>query len=176
MVKLESLESQEPQKFQEHLRALRRMCLQVLFIFLIATPICYYFSDFWLELARKPVEGFLSSTQGALIFTSPTEQFFAHLKVSFLAALLLSSPLWTWSLWSFIAPGLYRQERRWTLLFIGLASFLFISGASFAYLVVYPLALDFLLNFSGTGDRAMLTIKNYLAFFFSNHCGLWLGV
>ena len=163
---LVELESKGQQKFQEHLKALRRLCLQLIFILFVATLICYYFSDFWIQLARRPVQNFLSSTQGALIFTSPTEQFFAHLKVSFLAAVLLSSPLWSWSLWFFVAPGLYRQERRWALFFVGFASILFVGGACFAYMVVYPLALDFLLNFSNTGDRAMLTIKNYLSFFF----------
>ena len=167
MKKLE-LHQEQRQKLQGHLKDLRRMCIQLFFIFLGVGLLCYSLSDFWLQLARRPVETFLSNTQGALIFTSPTEQFFAHLKVSFLAAFLLSSPLWSWSLWSFIAPGLYRQERKWALLFMGCASILFLGGACFAYFVIYPLALDFLLNFSNTGDKAMLTLKEYLSFFFQS--------
>src|SRR5947207_3773535 len=60
-----------------------------------------------------------------LVFTSIYDAFFVQLKVSFLVGLIASSPVWLYQLWSFVAPGLYAREKRWTYFFVGLAAPLF---------------------------------------------------
>ena len=68
-------------------------------------------------------------------------------------------------MWRFIAPGLYKNEKKFGLYFIFFGTILFLTGVSFVYFVVYPLAFEFLLNFGGDIDKAMITINDYLSFF-----------
>ena len=70
-----------------------------------------------------------------------------------------------YQVWRFIEPGLYRQERSFGLWFIFSGSFLFLTGTSFVYFIVYPSAFHFLLNFGDGKEQALITISSYLSFF-----------
>ena len=98
-----------------------------------------------------------------LIFTHPTDAFFVRMRVSLIAGVLFSSPVWLYELWAFITPGLHRGERRWTLGFLTSALILFAMGSTMAYLIL-PTALNFLLGFGGNGVKPLLEVTDYLSF------------
>jgi sec-independent protein translocase protein TatC len=86
--------------------------------------------------------------------------------VSFLAGTLLTSPVWLYQVWKFIAPGLYSRERKYIVGFISSGVGLFVAGSAFAYFLVFPLAFKFLIGFGGDVDKPMITINEYLDFIF----------
>ena len=95
-----------------------------------------------------------------LVYLSPTEPFNMYLKVAFIAGLFIASPFVLYQVWAFIAPGLYRNERRYVLPFMFSTVGLFVAGGAFGYKVVYPAALDFLIGYSAQ-FQPMITIEKY---------------
>ncbi len=96
------------------------------------------------------------------------EAFFAKLKVALFSAIMLSFPVVANQIWRFVAPGLYKKEKRALLPFLVLTPVLFLSGAAMAYYMAMPLALHFLLGFQGNvggiQQEALPAIGNYLSF------------
>jgi len=99
-----------------------------------------------------------------LIFTALPEAFYTYMKVSLIAGLLLASPVIFYQIWKFITPGLYKNEKKYVIPFVIVASFFFLLGASFAYFVVFPYAFSFFISFSSGSIKALPSIKEYLAF------------
>jgi sec-independent protein translocase protein TatC len=93
-----------------------------------------------------------------MIFTGLTEAFFTYVKVSFWAACCIAFPVIAVQLWKFIAPGLYKNEKRAFLPYLCATPILFIMGASLAYFVVIPYAFRFFLSFETPGGPGMLPI------------------
>ena len=85
--------------------------------------------------------------------------------MSLLSGVILTCPFWIYQIWRFIAPGLYENEKKIGIAFIFSGSLLFLAGVSFVYFIVFPMAFDFLINFGGGMDEAMITISDYLSFF-----------
>jgi sec-independent protein translocase protein TatC len=85
------------------------------------------------------------------------------LKVAFVVGIIVSSPIWFYQLWAFIAPGLYRREKRWTFAFVGTAVPLFALGGVFAYLAMSR-GLRFLLGLTPEGVRPLITIDTYFGY------------
>lgn len=160
-----SVSSDQEQSLIEHLTELRQRLIKALLFVLLGFFACWGFSEYIFDFIRQPIEPFLKTSSSGLIFTAPMDKFLAHLKVSILAGAILSCPLWIYQLWMFVAPGLYQNEKRWALAFVGFGSILFLTGVSFVYYVVYPMAFDFLMNFGGTTDIPMITISDYISFF-----------
>jgi len=98
-----------------------------------------------------------------LVVTGVFDPFFVKLKVAFVVGLVISSPIWFYQLWAFIAPGLYRREKRWTFAFVGTAVPLFALGAFFAYLAMSR-GLRFLLGLTPEGVRPLITIDTYFGY------------
>ena len=101
-----------------------------------------------------------------MVFLSATEPFFTYLKIAALAGVILALPVILWQLWAFIAPGLYKHEKRYAVPFV-LASFAcFACGTYFGFTYVFPTVFQFLINFGvGSADmQAMLSIGTYLSF------------
>ena len=120
----------------------------------------------------EPIFGFLvrpllQAGQHKLIYTQLFEAFFVQIKVAFFAAIMLAFPVIANQLWQFVAPGLYRKEKRALLPFILATPVLFIMGASLAYYVAVPTALHFLLSYQtdvgGVTQEALPSIANYLS-------------
>ncbi len=147
----------------EHLTELRDRLIRSLIAVAIFSIIAWNFSDFFFSIVRKPILPYLP--QNGLVFTAPMDKFMAHLKVSFLTGVIAACPVWIYQFWMFVAPGLYKKEKKYGLYFIFFGTLLFLVGVNFVYFVVYPLAFDFLLNFGGQTDQAMITINDYLSFF-----------
>jgi len=98
-----------------------------------------------------------------LIVTGVFDPFFVRLKVAFVVGLIVSSPIWLYQLWAFIAPGLYRREKRWTYAFVGTAVPLFALGGFFAYLAMSR-GLRFLLGLTPDGVKPFITIDTYFGY------------
>ncbi len=146
-----------------HLTELRTRIIRSLLAVGVLALVAWNFSDFFFSIIRKPILPYLP--QGGLVFTAPMDKFMAHLKVSILTGVVLSCPVWIYQSWMFVAPGLYQNEKKLGYYFISFGTFLFLIGVLFVYLIVYPLAFEFLLNFGGNMDSAMITINDYLSFF-----------
>jgi len=100
-----------------------------------------------------------------LYFFSPTEAFWANLQVALFGGFLLALPVVMYQLWRFIAPALYRTERRFVLLFVGVSVGLFLLGVVFCDLVAFPFALHFLIDFGLSGGLIpLLSVGVYLGF------------
>lgn len=148
----------------EHLSELRTRIVYSLYAIVIFTIVAWNFSEVIMDFVREPIVGFLPSK--GLVFTAPTDLFMAHLKVSILAGLVVSCPVWIYQVWRFVEPGLYNKEKKYGKYFIFFGSLLFIAGVSFAYFLVLPAAFKVLLSFGGTVDVPMITIDDYMSFFF----------
>jgi len=149
----------------DHLVELRRRLLWCVVTLAVTFGACLYFA--------RPIFGFLvqpllAAGQDRLIYTAVFEAFFVELKVAFFAAIMISFPIIANQLWQFVAPGLYRKEKRAFAPFLILTPFLFLSGAALAFYVAMPVALHFLLgyegNIAGVQQEALPGVGNYLSF------------
>lgn len=149
----------------DHLTALRSCLIRSFFIVFAGFAVCWSFSEILFDIIRAPIKPYLQSISGGLVFTAPMDKFMAHLKVSVFGGIILTSPGWIYQVWIFLAPALYKEEKKYGLGFLFFGTILFLSGISFVYFVVYPLAFSFLMNFGGAIDAPMITISEYLSFF-----------
>tara|TARA_Y100000815_G_scaffold251247_1_gene254606 strand:+ start:1758 stop:2540 length:783 start_codon:yes stop_codon:yes gene_type:complete len=149
----------------DHLLELRKRLLYCAVAVLITFLASYYFAD---KIFAFLVQPLLAAGQGKIIFTQIFEAFFVQVKVAFFAAMMLSFPVIANQIWQFVAPGLYRREKRALLPFLLATPVLFISGAAMAYYITIPVALQFLLGFQGNlggvEQEALPSVGNYLDF------------
>jgi sec-independent protein translocase protein TatC len=110
-----------------------------------------------------PASTRLTGAECKLLQTQPFEAFFVQFKVGFAAGAVVTSPFWLYQIWAFIMPGLYEKERKFTRVFVLLASFLFACGAVLAYYVV-PKGLAVLVSFGGDQFITALTANDYVSF------------
>lgn len=149
----------------DHLIELRRRLLWCAATIGIVFGGCLYFAKPIFAFLVQPL---LKAGQGRLIYTNIFEAFFAEVKVAFFAAIMLSFPIIANQIWQFVAPGLYRKEKRAFLPFLLVTPLLFLAGAALAYYLAMPLALHFLLSFQGNvggvEQTALPGVGNYLDF------------
>ena len=128
---------------------------------------CLYFAKPIFAVLVQPL---VAAGQGKVIYTDLFEAFFVDVKVAFFAALMISFPVIATQMWKFVAPGLYAKEKKAFLPFLLMTPFFFAAGASFAYFIAMPWALQFLLGAHFQGDvggiqrEALPAIGNYLSF------------
>lgn len=149
----------------DHLIELRRRLLWSLAALGAAFALCFYFA--------RPIFAFLvqplvAAGQGKIIYTQVFEAFFVQIKVGLFAAFMLAFPIIAIQLWQFVAPGLYKKEKRALLPFLVATPVLFVAGASLAYYFAIPIALKFLLSFQGDlggiQQEALPAVGYYLSF------------
>ncbi|MEE9273968.1 MAG: twin-arginine translocase subunit TatC [bacterium] len=143
-----------------HLTELRNRILIIIGTILVIFMGTYYFSDWILTLVQRPVAGL------KLVFLSPTEAFFAHLKVAFFAAIFLGLPVTLLQIWRFCAPGLLTKEKRYVFPFVFFSTMCFIVGALFCYYLILPFGLRFLLSFATDSLVPQISIGFYISFVF----------
>jgi sec-independent protein translocase protein TatC len=139
----------KPMPLLEHLAELRRRLLWSAAGLLIAFLVCYHFSFQIYAFIAHPLVAILKSRgeEPRLIYTQLYEAFFTYIKVSLYAALFVSFPIISTQIWMFIAPGLYRSEKKALLPFIVATPVLFLAGAALAYYFIFPTAFRFFLSF-----------------------------
>lgn len=151
--------------FLDHLGELRQRLLWSLLAVVIFFIPSYYFSNEIFEFLMKPLIENLPEGS-SLIFTRPAEGFTTYLKVAFFAAVIMAVPFILYQGWKFVAPALYKEEKRIIIPFIVFGSLFFAAGAAFCYYVASPPAFKFLLNeYSSDYVKAFPTIREGLSFF-----------
>ena len=147
--------------FISHLSELRKRLIHC-FIFLIIFFIgCYFFSEeiygFLVEPYAKAVKD--DGVNRRLIFTALQETFLTYLKVSFFTAFFVTCPYILMQIWKFIAPGLYKNEKKALLPYLIFTPILFLIGGLLVYYLVMPLAIKFFLSFESAGSSTTLPIQ-----------------
>ena len=145
----------KPMPLLEHLMELRRRLMYSIAAFMVMFGVCYFFSGSIYYFLAEPLAHVLKG-QGMqtphLIYTQLYEVFFTKIKVAMFGAMFTAFPIIATQLWLFIAPGLYRSEKRALLPFLVSSPVLFLLGAALAYYVVFPFAWKFFASFqSNTG-------------------------
>lgn len=146
----------------EHLGELRFRLTRSAYGIFAGMILCWGFSEKIFAILRQPIQEYLPT--GGLVFTAPMDKFMAHIKIAFVMGLLLSAPYWLYQVWSFIAPALYKKEKKVAAGFIFFGTVQFAMGLAFSYFIVLPMAFKFLMTFGGDVDKPMITIDHYLGF------------
>jgi sec-independent protein translocase protein TatC len=146
-----------------HLLELRdRLLRSLIAVFVMFAP-CAYFSDQLFTLVALPLMDKMPKGT-SMIATSIVAPFMAPLKLSLLAGLFLAMPYVLYQAWAFVAPGLYRHEKRFAIPLVISSIVLFYGGVAFAYFVVFPLMFAFLTSAAPHGVQVMTDMSNYLDF------------
>lgn len=144
-----------------HLIELRQRLIYSFVALIIIFFACYGVSEHIYSFLAQPLADVLRE-QGAdrrMIFTAPHEAFFTNIKVSFFTALFLSFPFISLQFWKFVAPGLYKKERRAMLPFLVATPVLFFLGGALAYYYIFPLAWKFFISFESLTGAGGLPIE-----------------
>ena len=147
--------------FIEHLTELRSRLVKSFIYLFIFFGICYFFAEniygFLVEPYAQAVKDDLTSRR--LIFTALHETFITYLKVAFFTSMFVTSPIILTQIWKFIAPGLYKNEKRALLPYLIATPTLFLLGGMLVYYLVMPLAIKFFLSFETTAQLSGLPIQ-----------------
>ena len=143
----------------EHLIELRNRLMWAAGAVIVAFLICYQFSEYIYRFLAQPLANiYAGQPDRRMIFTGLTEAFFTYIKVSFWAAICLSFPIIMIQIWKFVAPGLYKNERRAFMPYMFATPILFLTGAALAYYGVIPIAFRFFVSFEAPGIDGSLPI------------------
>jgi sec-independent protein translocase protein TatC len=151
----------KPMPLLDHLIELRTRLLWSAVAFFLAFFVCYYFSGHIYKFLAQPLADVFANNHEArrMIYTSLTEAFFTYIKVAFFGAAFISFPVAATQLWLFIAPGLYRSEKRAMAPFLVASPILFLMGAALAYYFVFPFAWKFFISFESPGGHGGIAIQ-----------------
>jgi sec-independent protein translocase protein TatC len=159
----EEEEEQKGETLISHLVELRNRLLiglgAVLVIFIILAP----FADFLYEIFAAPLMRALPEGAG-MISTEPHGPFFVPFKLAFALAVALAAPVLLFQIWGFVAPGLYKKEKRIAFPILISSTILFYLGILFAYFVVFPIIFYFFANTAPEGVTVMTDINSYMSF------------
>lgn len=154
-----------------HLRELRNRIVKAALAIGLGTVLGFvFFGPIWAVVSHPFCTAVISGHSGCtaqgdqLVVIGIFDPFMVRVQVAFFTGLIVTSPVWLYQIWAFIAPGLYKRERRWTYLFVGAAVPLFLGGAVLAYLVMSR-GLRYLLNLAPHGVAVLPSISTYLSYF-----------
>ena len=155
---------QEPEEsgkmsFLEHLDELRKRLVRIIAYFAIGFAACFYFHKEIYQFLAVPIKQALPPGTG-LSYTNPTHPFTLYMKVALIAGVFLTIPLSLYEVWKFIAPALYRKEKRYVVPFMVSSVLLFLGGGAFCYYFVLYRAFSFLINW-GADFTPVIMIKEY---------------
>jgi len=147
----------------EHLDELRSRVVRSLIAYVIGATIAWTFRDEILAWLWKPyAESWKAQNipgDPTLNFAAPSDAFKAYLKLSLLGGLMISAPVIFYQLWSYIAPGLYKKEKKIVLPFVFFSTVLFVGGGLFGWRIAFPVTFDYLLSLAGTAQGIGLAIR-----------------
>jgi sec-independent protein translocase protein TatC len=149
--------------FTAHLEELRDRLIRCAIAIAVGFVIAYLFKEKLFHILTRPLIRVMEQGD-TLIFTGIPEAFFTYLKVSLLAGILLAVPVIMYEFWMFVAPGLYKNERRMLIPIALISSVFFVGGALFGYFIVFPYGFKFLLGFATETLRPLPSMKEYLSF------------
>lgn len=149
--------------FMGHLAELRRRLIISSLAVALGFAICFYYARPIFGVLMRPLLMAMPEGERQVIFTSLPEPFFTYLKVGLAGGVLLALPVLFYQIWVFISPGLYRGERRHIIPFVIWSTVLFVVGAVFGYLIVFPLGFRFFLGFSDETIKALPSVALYFS-------------
>jgi len=147
----------------EHLDDLRKVIVRSLIAVGLGLIVTYNYSGELVLFLEQPLLKVLPEGNRHLYFTGITDKFMVYLLVSFLSSVVLCAPYLFYQLWLFVAPALYKNERRMVLPFVFFGTFAFLVGLLFGFKVVLPYSYEFLIHFGGESDRAIITLGEYFS-------------
>ena len=144
-----------------HLTELRSRLIKTFIFLVISFIFCYFFSSQIYAFLVKPYTTVIieNNLDRKLIFTALHEAFLTYLKVAFFASFFITSPILLTQLWKFVAPGLYKNEKRALLPYLVLTPLLFILGGLLVYYLIMPVAIKFFLSFESAGGTNNIPIQ-----------------
>lgn len=145
----------------EHLDELRARLIVCIAVLLVALGLCLWQNHLLLEIASGP----LPDDHDELLTLSPTEPFTTTLTVAAYGALIISLPVVLWQLYAYVLPAFSPSERRTAVPILVLFPVLLLAGIAFAYFVVMPAAVNFLLDFNDSQFNIQLRARDYYSFF-----------
>ena len=149
--------------FTSHLEELRKRLITAFIAVGVGFVVSFGFKERLFGILVQPLINVMKEGEN-LIYTGLPEAFFTYLKVSLLSGLIVASPVLIYQFWMFVAPGLYRNERRMMVPIVILSSFFFIGGALFGYFVVFPWGFKFFLGFASETIKPLPSMKEYFGF------------
>lgn len=155
----------------EHLDELRSRLIRALLAYFVAFIVCWFVSDRLLQFLLQPIRDHLADG-GEIVFINLTEPFVIFMRASALCAVFVAAPFILYQLWAFVAPGLYRRERRMVVPFLLFGSLFFLAGGAFGYYAATPSAAQWLIGL-GSGFEAKITLRS--AFTFESRVILAMG-
>jgi sec-independent protein translocase protein TatC len=161
----------------DHLRELRNRVVKIALAVIAGAAVSWaFYNRIWAFMQRPYCQAVgyckVNTLGHSLFYNGVTDAFYLHIKVSIIAGAIITSPIWLYQLWAFVAPGLYSREKRWTYAFLGTAVPLFGLGCFFAFLAMSR-GLNFFLSMSG-GLTAFFTADSYLAYWIAIIVGFGL--
>jgi len=173
--------------FWSHLEELRKRIVRSLLWIAVGFGVCFNHSENILKLLMWPMNAKLTigtvypfiiaipnKVQQKLHYTTLIEPFWAHLKISLIAGIMVVFPMLMYQVWKFIGPGLLPKERRYVGAFVFFSTFFFVIGMLFCYVLLLPFAIPFLLEYKTEDLIAIIKIGDYIDFVlkFLLACGL----
>ncbi|HET9169563.1 MAG TPA: twin-arginine translocase subunit TatC [Actinospica sp.] len=169
-----SADDAERMPLVEHIRELRNRLMKAALAIIIGAALGFVFRNQVLHALEVPVcsikgvHGVAQKTQqcpnGAIVFQGPTAQVSLSFKIAMYVGIVLGSPIWLYQVWAFLAPGLYKKEKKYSLSFIFAAVPLFVAGVVVCY-YLFPVIMQVLLTFlSGAGGSTLLDASQYMTF------------
>ena len=157
------MDSDDKQPFMGHLEELRKRLIACAIAIGAGFAISYFFAEELFQILIAPLKAVMPEGD-RLIFTALPEMFFTYLKVAFISGIMLVAPYIFYQLWLFIAPGLYKTEKKYVIPFVIISTLLFVGGALFGYFVVFPFGFKFFISFTNEYVKALPSVKQYFGF------------
>jgi sec-independent protein translocase protein TatC len=150
----------------EHLRELRSRLVKGVAAVALGAVVGWFLFDPVFALLKEPFLDLARSNgdlDAKLTLSDITGPFFLRLKIALMLGVIIGSPVWLYQMWAFVVPALHRNERRWSVLFLGTAVPLFLAGVGLAFLVL-PKGLGLLIGFTPTDVSNFVQVDRYLSF------------
>lgn len=154
----------EPRPILEHLDELRRRLFWVIGTWIVLALAAGWFVRDVFQILMGPAVNAVLERGYTLIAIAPPELFLTYVKTALLAGFIAGMPMTLYQAWSFVAPGLYQNERRFALPFVVFTSLLFFTGCAFGYFIAFPPAVQWLLSLEADFVRASWTTQTVFAF------------
>jgi sec-independent protein translocase protein TatC len=157
----------------DHIRELRNRVVKMALALAAGMAVGFVFFHWAFHIIERPLCAAVVSGQTGcktlgvdkLVLDGPLDPFYLRVKVAFIVGIILSSPVWLYQIWAFIAPGLYQHEKKLVIPLVGSSYTLFLCGMSFAYFVVFPTIFRVMAHYNAPLGAQMTTdIDNYLSF------------
>jgi sec-independent protein translocase protein TatC len=149
--------------FLEHLEELRVRLIRCLLALIVGFLACYNFREPIFHFLTQPLREAHPGTK--FIYTAPTEAFMLYMKMSFFVGIFVVAPYLLYQVWSFIAPGLYPQEKIYAVPFILFGTLFFVAGAAFGHYILFPMTFQFLGEFASDDMEFLPRVGEYYSFY-----------